>query len=69
VIYGLGHLVDRPGVHRRQLAAGLGQVGEFSFVLASVGVAEGVIPMTVYTALLLAVVVTIAASTVLVRVV
>lgn len=67
VIYGLAHLLDRPGVRRWQLAAGLGQVGEFSFVLASVGVARGVVPSTLYTALLLSVVVTIAASTVLVR--
>jgi CPA2 family monovalent cation:H+ antiporter-2 len=67
VIYGLAHVLDRPSVHRWQLASGLGQIGEFSFVLASVGVARGVVPSTLYTAMLLSVVVTIAASTVLVR--
>jgi monovalent cation:H+ antiporter-2, CPA2 family len=66
-IYGLAHLLGRPGVHRWQLASGLGQVGEFSFVLASVAVARGVMPSELYTALLLCVVLTIAASTVLVR--
>jgi CPA2 family monovalent cation:H+ antiporter-2 len=67
IIYGLAHLLDRPGVRRAQLAFGLGQVGEFSFVLASVGVARGAVPPALYTALLLCVVVTIAGSTVLVR--
>lgn len=67
VIYGLGRALRRPGVPAGQLAVGLGQVGEFSFVLASVGVARGVLPASLYTALLLCVVLTIAASTVLVR--
>jgi CPA2 family monovalent cation:H+ antiporter-2 len=67
VIYGLAHLLDRPGVRHWQLASGLGQVGEFSFVLASIGVARGVVPSSLYTALLLSVVLTITASTVLVR--
>jgi CPA2 family monovalent cation:H+ antiporter-2 len=67
VIYGLASVLDRPSVHPWQLASGLGQIGEFSFVLASVGVARGVVPSTLYTAMLLSVVVTIAASTILVR--
>jgi CPA2 family monovalent cation:H+ antiporter-2 len=67
VIYGMARLLRRPGVRNWQLAAGLGQVGEFSFVLASIGVARGVVPHPLYTALLLAVVVTIAVSTVAVR--
>jgi CPA2 family monovalent cation:H+ antiporter-2 len=67
VIYGLARVRDRPGVRDWQLAAGLGQVGEFSFVLASIGVARGVVPPSLYTALLLCVVVTIAGSTMLVR--
>ena len=51
-----------------QLAVGLGQVGEFSFVLAGVGLTAGAIPANLYTAMLTAVALTIAASTVLVRV-
>ena len=50
-----------------QLAIGLGQVGEFSFVLASVGVAADVVPQEVYAAVLATVALTIVASTVLVR--
>jgi monovalent cation:H+ antiporter-2, CPA2 family len=50
-----------------QLAIGLGQVGEFSFVLASVGLAAGVVPRELYAAVLASVAVTIVASTVLVR--
>jgi CPA2 family monovalent cation:H+ antiporter-2 len=50
-----------------QLAIGLGQVGEFSFVLASVGVAANVVPPELYAAVLASVAVTIVASTVLVR--
>jgi len=53
----------RPG----QLAIGLGQIGEFSFVLASVAAAQGAIDRQVYVALLAAVVVTILGSTILVR--
>jgi K+:H+ antiporter len=52
-----------------QLAVGLGQVGEFSFVLASVGVASNVVPAEVYAAVLASVAITIVASTVLVRLV
>jgi monovalent cation:H+ antiporter-2, CPA2 family len=52
-----------------QLAVGLGQVGEFSFVLASVGLASGVVPAELYAAVLTSVAITIVASTVLVRVV
>ncbi len=50
-----------------QLAIGLGQIGEFSFVLASTGVAAGVVAGDVYAATLGAVVLSIAASAVLVR--
>ena len=52
-----------------QLAVGLGQIGEFSFVLASVGRAVGAIDDVLYAAVLAAVVLTIAASTVIVRIV
>jgi CPA2 family monovalent cation:H+ antiporter-2 len=52
-----------------QLAVGLGQIGEFSFVLASALVAGEAIGNDLYVALLAAVAVSIAASTVLVRLV
>jgi CPA2 family monovalent cation:H+ antiporter-2 len=56
-------------VNRLQLGAGLGQVGEFSFVLGSLGVTHDVIPSSVFTALLSTVVITVAASSTLVRLV
>lgn len=59
-----GRLPGRP----RQIATGLGQIGEFSFVLATIGVSRQVIPSELYAAILAAVVLTIAASTLLVRV-
>ena len=52
-----------------QIGIGLGQVGEFSFVLGSTAVAAGAIPPEVYAAILGAVVVTIIGSTVVVRLV
>jgi CPA2 family monovalent cation:H+ antiporter-2 len=67
VIALLARRLRRVGVRPRQLAIGLGQVGEFSFVLASIGVARGVISMELYTALLVVVVLSIAASAVVVR--
>ena len=51
-----------------QVGIGLGQIGEFSFVLATIGLAHGLIPGELYAAILASVVITIAASTVLVRV-
>jgi CPA2 family monovalent cation:H+ antiporter-2 len=59
-----GRIPGRP----RQLAIGLGQIGEFSFVLATIGLTRNVIPSNLYAAILAAVVLTIAASTLLVRV-
>jgi monovalent cation:H+ antiporter-2, CPA2 family len=59
-----GRLPGRP----RQIAIGLGQIGEFSFVLATIGVSRKVIPSELYAAILAAVVLTIAVSTLLVRV-
>ena len=50
-----------------QLAVGLGQVGEFSFVLATVGLTAGVIERPLYVAMLTAVAASIAVSTVAVR--
>jgi CPA2 family monovalent cation:H+ antiporter-2 len=50
-----------------QLAVGLGQVGEFSFVLGSAAIAAGAIDEDVFVALVGAVALSIAASTVAVR--
>ena len=52
-----------------QVAVGLGQIGEFSFVLASVALARGAIGSDVFAAMLAAVAATIAGSTILVRLV
>jgi CPA2 family monovalent cation:H+ antiporter-2 len=68
VAWGLARAVglpSRPG----QLAIGLGQVGEFSFVLGSAAVAAGAIATETYVALIAAVAVSIAVSTVVVRLV
>jgi Kef-type K+ transport system membrane component KefB len=65
-------LLARVGrVHARpvQLGIGLGQLGEFSFVLASVALAAGRLDTPVYAGILGAVVVTIVLSTVVVRLV
>jgi K+:H+ antiporter len=66
-IYLLARFARLPG-RPRQIATGLGQIGEFSFVLATIGVTRQVIPSELYAAILAAVVLTIAASTLLVRV-
>jgi len=63
----LGRLARLRGVSRWQLAIGLGQIGEFSFVLASIVLARALIPAQLFTAVLVAVVLTIAVSTVAVR--
>ena len=52
-----------------QLAVGLGQMGEFSFVLAALLVAAGAITSPVYVAMIAAVAVSIGASTIIVRLV
>ena len=52
-----------------QLAIGIGQVGEFTFVLASIGLAADAIDRALYAALLGSIVISIAVSSVLVRVV
>jgi CPA2 family monovalent cation:H+ antiporter-2 len=61
----LTRLAGRP----LQVAVGLAQVGEFSFVIASVGLSAGVIDRSLYAAMLAAVAVSIAISTVAVRLV
>ena len=68
VVYAMARLAgigDRP----LQLAIGLGQVGEFSFVLAAALAATGAIGSPVYVALIGAVAISIGATTVLVRLV
>ena len=68
---GVNYLLARSGGLPRplQLAVGLGQVGEFSFVIVSVGVAAGVVPVEWFAAVLGAVVLTIAGSAVVARLV
>jgi monovalent cation:H+ antiporter-2, CPA2 family len=63
----LSRLARIPEVRPWQMALGLGQVGEFSFVLASIVVGRALIPPELYSAVLAAVVVTIVISTTLVR--
>jgi CPA2 family monovalent cation:H+ antiporter-2 len=67
--YVLGGFLRDRSVDRWQLAFGLGQIGEFSFVLASIGVANGLVSSAAYAGVLAGVVVTIPLSSVLVRVV
>ena len=58
----------RIGARRLQLAVGLGQVGEFSYVLGALALGAGLISAQVSSALVGAVVISIAASSILVRV-
>jgi predicted Kef-type K+ transport protein len=51
----------------RQLAVGLGQIGEFSFVLGSAAIAAGAIGDDLYVALVAAVAISIGVSAVAVR--
>jgi CPA2 family monovalent cation:H+ antiporter-2 len=66
-VFLLCRLARIPGVRPWQMAIGLGQVGEFSFVLASIVLARALIPPDLYAAVLAAVVITIIVSTTLVR--
>jgi CPA2 family monovalent cation:H+ antiporter-2 len=59
--------LGRLPIRALQLTVGLSQVGEFGFVLASIGVAMGAIPVELYTAVLAVVAASIALSAVLVR--
>jgi CPA2 family monovalent cation:H+ antiporter-2 len=63
----LSRLARIPEVRPWQMALGLGQVGEFSFVLASIVVGRALIPPELYSAVLASVVVTIVISATLVR--
>jgi monovalent cation:H+ antiporter-2, CPA2 family len=66
-IYVIARAVRLPDVAPWQLGVGTGQIGEFSFVLASLGAARGWISPHVYTAILSAVVASIAFVTIVVR--
>jgi CPA2 family monovalent cation:H+ antiporter-2 len=68
VVWALARIA-RLEVRPLQLAVGLGQIGEFSFVLASIGLASGTIDAVLFTALIAAVAVSIAASSIAVRLV
>lgn len=59
-IFAIARSIQLPQVTPWQLGGGLAQIGEFSFVLASLGAARGWISPHVYTAILSAVVVSIA---------
>ncbi len=67
VVWALARATHLP-VRPIQLAVGLGQVGEFSFVLGSAAIAAGAITGETYVALVAAVAISIAVSTVVVRV-
>ena len=68
VAYALARIARLPA-RPAQLAIGLGQIGEFSFVLGSAAVAAGAIVGEVYVALVAAVAVSIAISAIAVRLV
>ena len=67
VVWALARVVHL-GARTLQLAVGLGQVGEFSYVLGALALAGGLITKEVSAGLIGAVVVSIAASSILVRV-
>jgi CPA2 family monovalent cation:H+ antiporter-2 len=67
VVFVMSRLARLPEVRPWQLAIGLGQIGEFSFVLASIALGRTLIPTELYNAVLVAVVLTIAVSTTLAR--
>ena len=67
-VAGLSRLARLRAVRHWQLGIGLGQVGEFSFVLVGLLLARDLIPPELFTAMLATVVLTIAASAVLVRI-
>jgi CPA2 family monovalent cation:H+ antiporter-2 len=66
VAWGLARIAGLE-VRPLQLAVGLGQIGEFSFVLASTAVSVGAIEAPLYVALIAAVAISIAVSSVAVR--
>ena len=68
VVWALARLA-RLEVRALQLAVGLGQLGEFSFVLAAAAVAAGAIDGVLFTAIIATVALSIAASSIAVRLV
>lgn len=66
-IAGLMRLLRPPDVTAWRVGAGLGQIGEFSFVIASLGVSAGLVTQRVHTAILGAMVLTIAFATLVTR--
>src|SRR5207302_5976 len=67
VIVALARARRRPGVRPLQLGIGLGQLGEFSFVIAVIARDQGVLPAPVYEAVLAALVAGLAVSALLAR--
>lgn len=67
VTYVLARLARLDRVRPGQLSLGLGQVGEFSYVIGAIGVSRNVIPESLYTGLLVLVVASIAVTSVAVR--
>ena len=67
LVAGQARLRPLPDVRPLQLAVGLGQMGEFSFAIAVVAADHGALPLPVFDGLLMTLVVSIATSTVLVR--
>jgi len=65
---GLSRIARLRDVRHWQLGVGLGQVGEFGFVLAGILLARGLIPSELFMAMLSTVALTIAASAIVVRV-
>jgi CPA2 family monovalent cation:H+ antiporter-2 len=59
--------IAKMSVRPTQIGVGVSQIGEFSFVLGSLAFAEGVITRSQFTGLLVAVVISITASTILIR--
>jgi CPA2 family monovalent cation:H+ antiporter-2 len=67
-LFFLSRLARIPDVRPWQMAIGLGQIGEFSFVLATIVLGRELIPSTLFNAVLVAVVVTIAIATTVVKI-
>lgn len=59
--------ISKLDAHHRQMGVGVSQIGEFSFVLGSLAFAQDVITRAQFTGLLVAVVLSITASTILIR--
>ncbi|TMC06946.1 MAG: hypothetical protein E6J41_17285 [Chloroflexi bacterium] len=67
VVAGLARAFPLPGVRPAQLALGLGQLGEFSFAIAVIATDHGALPASVFDALLVVLVASLALSAVLAR--